>query len=69
LRTIDGDPREGRIRRDLRLLWRMGLMVVGYWTVGESLRREYRRKAARGEVLWLDEAGPTRPREDAGGRA
>jgi hypothetical protein len=39
-------------------------MLYGYFVVGGRLRREYRRRQRRGEVLWLDEAGPTRHREE-----
>lgn len=62
MRTLDS--RGGQtLGRDLRLLGRMALMVVGYWTVGSRLRRAYRRCQARGEVLWLDEGGTTRHRD------
>ena len=40
-------------------------MVFQYVVPGGRLRREYRRKAARGEVYWVDAAGPTRHREEA----
>lgn len=59
MRTLDS--RGGStLGRDLRLLLRMGAMVIGYWTVGARLRRAYRRCQARGEVLWLDAEEPTR---------
>jgi hypothetical protein len=62
VRTLDS--RGGTaLGRDLRLLLRMGVMVIGYWTVGARLRRAYRRCQARGEVLWLDAEGPARHRD------
>jgi len=51
---------------DLRLIRRMAAMLWRYWTVGGRLRREYRRREARGEVLWVDEQG--RPRDEHGVR-
>ena len=39
-------------------------MVFQYLVPGGRLRGEYRRKAARGEVYWVDAAGPTRHREE-----
>lgn len=39
-------------------------MIFQYWFAGGRLRREYRRREARGEVLWLDAGGPTRHREE-----
>jgi len=65
MRTLDIRPRPGRWIRDVTLLWRMAGMVVGYWTAGARLRREYRRREARGEVFWVDGEGPTSHREAA----
>jgi hypothetical protein len=53
-----------RIVRDLALLRRIAGMVWEYWFAGGRLRREYRRKEARGEVFWVDASGPTRHREE-----
>jgi hypothetical protein len=41
----------------------MASMLFGYLTVGARLRREYRRKERKGQVLFLDAMGPTRHRE------
>ncbi len=38
-------------------------MVLQYWIQGGRLRREYRRREARGETLWLDALGETQHRE------
>ena len=56
-------PRAG-FRRDLALLWSIAGMLFQYLGAGGRLRREYRRKEARGEVYWVDGAGPTRHREE-----
>jgi hypothetical protein len=63
VRTLQTQSTESRWRRDLRILWRMAGMLAIYWTVGARLRRRYRRKAARGEMLWVDEEGSSRHRE------
>ena len=63
MRTVQAAQRESRLRRDVALLWRIAGMVIQYAFAGGRLRREYRRKEARGEVYWLDAAGPTRHRE------
>lgn len=64
MRTLQAAPFTTRVRRDLSLLWRIAGMVTEYVVAGGRLRREYRRRQARGEVLWLDAAGPTRHREE-----
>jgi hypothetical protein len=64
MHTLDAAPSESSLVRDLKLLRRMWGMLFGYFTVGGRLRRAYRRCERRGEVLWLDEAGPTRHREE-----
>ena len=64
MRTLQAAPFSTRVRRDLALLWRIAGMVMEYAVAGGRLRREYRRRQARGEVLWLDAAGPTRHREE-----
>jgi hypothetical protein len=64
MRTLDSSPSESKLARDLKLLRRMAGMLYGYFVTGGRLRREYRRRERRGEVLWLDEAGPTRHREE-----
>jgi hypothetical protein len=43
----------------------MAAMLYQYWTAGGRLRREYRRRESRGEVFWVDDAGPTRHREES----
>jgi len=65
MRTLDERSRASRWTRDLRLLWRMAGMLFGYFTVGTRVRREYRRREARGETFWVDAEGPTRHREAA----
>jgi hypothetical protein len=68
VRTLDAISAHGTLRRDLALLRRMTGMLFVYWTVGARLRSRYRRCQARGELLRLDAAGPTRHREEALGR-
>jgi hypothetical protein len=63
MRTLSSTGATESLKRDLVLLWRIAAMVLDYWLAGGRLRREYRRREARGEVLWLDEVGPTRHRE------
>jgi len=63
MRTVNSGDVAGGLRRDLELLWRIASMVVQYWIAGGRLRREYRRREARGEVLWLDALGTTEHRE------
>lgn len=60
MRTIDdqitaGSSAWGRAREDLRLLLRILRMLVGYFTAGSRIRREYRAKEAAGETYWVDE--------------
>ena len=44
--------------RDIRVLLRIMLAVIYYWTIGARARRRYRDCEARGETYWLeDEAG------------
>jgi hypothetical protein len=64
MHTLDAARGESALTRDLKLLRRMWGMLLGYFVAGGRLRREYRRRERRGEVLWLDEAGPTRHREE-----
>jgi hypothetical protein len=64
MRTLDSS-RSRSLRRDLALAWRIGVMLFQYLFEGGRLRREYRRREARGEVFWVDAAGPTRHREEA----
>jgi hypothetical protein len=69
MRTTEAGGAGPSWRRDLALLVRMASMVFGYLTAGARLRRAYRGCEARGEVLFLDELGPTSHREEAlGGR-
>jgi hypothetical protein len=63
MRTLESTQSFG-LRRDLVLLQRIGLMLFQYLVAGGRLRREYRRKEARGETFWLDAGGPTRHREE-----
>ncbi len=65
MRTLTAVAPNPTLWRDVRLLWRIAAMLVQYWVQGGRLRREYRRREARGEVLWLDALGPTRHREAA----
>ena len=44
-----------RLRRDLRLLWRMAQMLYAYLVIGRRIRQAYRDKEARGDVFWVDE--------------
>jgi hypothetical protein len=53
------------LRRDLVLLRRIAVMLFQYLVAGGRMRREYRRKEARGEMFWVDAGGPTRHREEA----
>lgn len=64
MRTLETAPASAW-PRDVDLLRRMAGMLFQYWTAGARLRRRYRRCEARGEVLWVDGAGPTRHREEA----
>ncbi len=64
MRTLDS-ARSSGLRRDLALLRRIATMLYQYCFEGGRLRREYRRKEARGEVFWVDAGGPTRHREEA----
>jgi hypothetical protein len=63
MRTLHAVPAAG-FRRDVALLRRIVGMVLQYAFAGGRLRREYRRREARGEVLWLDALGPTQHREE-----
>ena len=65
MRTLEGSSRTAGLRRDLALLLRLAAMLFQYLIPGGRLRREYRRKEARGEVCWVDASGPTRHREEA----
>jgi hypothetical protein len=64
MHTLDSTRGESRLVRDLKLLGRMAAMLYGYFAVGGRLRREYRRCERRGDMFWVDEAGPTRHREE-----
>jgi hypothetical protein len=64
MHTLDSTRGESRLVRDLKLLRRMAAMLYGYFAVGGRLRREYRRRERRGEMFWVDEAGPTQHREE-----
>ena len=45
-----------RAGRNAKLLWRLAMMVVGYFTVGASIRRRYRDKERRGAIYYVDDA-------------
>jgi len=64
MRTLHAAQSATGLRRDLALLRRIAGMVFEYLLAGGRLRREYRRKEARGEVFWVDASGPTRHREE-----
>jgi hypothetical protein len=64
VRTTEAGAAGSAWRRDLVLLVRMASMVIGYLTAGARLRRAYRRCEARGEILFVDELGPTSHREE-----
>lgn len=64
MHTLDSSRGEHPLIRDLKLLRRMAAMLYGYFVVGGRLRRAYRRRERRGETFWVDEAGPTRHREE-----
>jgi hypothetical protein len=65
VRTLDTpNPKDGFLR-DIALLRRLVAMLFQYWVGGGRLRREYRRRAARGEVYWVDASGGTRHRDEA----
>jgi hypothetical protein len=63
VRTLDAETQVGW-KRDLALLRRLTSMLIQYCFAGGRLRREYRRKEARGEIYWVDGAGETRHREE-----
>ena len=63
MRTLNVAGPGRSILQDLRLLRSIGSMVLQYWIQGGRLRREYRRREARGETLWLDALGETQHRE------
>lgn len=65
MRTLNTADPERSLWQDLRLLQRIASMLLQYWVQGGRLRREYRRREASGEVLWLDAPGETRHREAA----
>ena len=68
MRTLQTRQPDGRWRRDAALALRIFWMLVGYFVVGGRIRRRYRALEARGEVFWVDEAGPTAHREAPLGR-
>ena len=58
-RTLDGmyttrGSLWSRLMRNVRLLLRIGTQMFDYFVTGARIRREYRRRKARGEVYWLD---------------
>ena len=63
MRTLHAAHPAAGFRRDIALLRRIAGMLFQYLFAGGRLRREYRRKEARGEVYWVDGSGPTRHRE------
>jgi hypothetical protein len=65
MRTLESGSRTTVVRRDFALLCRLAVMLFQYLVPGGRLRREYKRKEARGDVYWLDASGPTQHREEA----
>lgn len=60
MRTIDNKATAEaswleRTTQNLWLLRRMAGMVLAYVVAGGRIRRRYEAKAARGEILWVDE--------------
>ena len=64
MRTLEAAQATAGLKRDLALLQRIAGMLLQYVFAGGRLRREYRRKEARGEVYWVDASGPTRHCEE-----
>jgi hypothetical protein len=64
MRTLDSSPASS-LRRDLALAGKIAVMLYQYLFQGGRLRREYRRREAKGEIFWVDAAGPTHHREEA----
>jgi hypothetical protein len=64
VRTLDTSNPKAGLLRDLVLLRRLAAMLFQYWFAGGRLRREYRRKMARGEVYWVDASGGSRHRDE-----
>ena len=52
-----------RLQRDARLLLSIARMLLQYFTQGRQIRKAYRERLVRGEVLWLDEQGTTQHRD------
>ena len=60
MRTIDEQFTQDaglwqRLVRDVRLLVRLGRMLLTYFLAGGRIRRAYRRAEARGEIFYVDE--------------
>ncbi len=54
-----------KLRRDAALLLSIARMLRQYFTQGRKIRNAYRQHELRGDVLWLDEEGPTQHRDAA----
>ena len=60
MRTVDNpsDPNENRwvkLRRDFRLMCRLGAMTVYYFTKGRQMRAAYRRCEMNNEIYYVDD--------------
>lgn len=60
MKTIESGPSRGRsrfagIREHIRLVMRIGGMLIHYFTTGRRVRQAYRRCEATGETYWVDE--------------
>lgn len=50
-----------RWARDLRLVSRLAMMTLAYFTIGALVRSRYHRREARQEIYWLDDPSGRRP--------
>ena len=64
MHTLDASTSESWLARDLKLIRRMCGMLLGYCPGGRPAAPRVPPAERRGEVLWLDEAGPTHHREE-----
>ncbi|RMF77479.1 MAG: hypothetical protein D6737_17570 [Chloroflexi bacterium] len=60
MRTIDSSysgqiNRLERLKRDVRLLWRIARMLYSYLVEGHRIRKRLHDKEARGEIFYVDE--------------
>ena len=59
MRTLDEQNTQSfslraRAARNAKLLLRLARMVKSYFTTGATIRRDYREKARRGEIYYVD---------------